>query len=60
VQGTPPRTSAQATYAAAVPTSPMAPAALAPVGAGQAHNNLQPIVAMNFCIALIGVYPPKG
>ncbi|HXN45394.1 MAG TPA: tail fiber protein [Bryobacteraceae bacterium] len=35
-------------------------ASLAPVGAGQAHNNLQPYLSMNYCIALQGIFPPRG
>ena len=32
---------------------------LAPAGGGQPHNNLQPYLTLNFCIALQGVYPPR-
>lgn len=28
-------------------------------GGGQAHNNMQPSLVMNFCIALDGVFPPR-
>jgi microcystin-dependent protein len=38
----------------------MAPDAVAAVGGGQAHNNRQPYLALNFCIALQGVYPPRS
>jgi microcystin-dependent protein len=38
----------------------MAPNALALVGSGQPHNNLQPYLVINFIIALQGVYPPRG
>jgi microcystin-dependent protein len=34
--------------------------ALAPTGGTQAHNNLQPYLTLNFCIALQGVFPPRG
>jgi microcystin-dependent protein len=37
-----------------------AAAAIEPEGTGQPHNNLQPFVAMNFCISLQGTYPPRG
>ncbi|RIK44076.1 MAG: phage tail protein [Chloroflexi bacterium] len=30
---------------------------LASTGGGQPHNNMQPYLAMNFCIALVGVTP---
>lgn len=33
--------------------------ALAPAGGDQPHNNLQPYLTLNFCIALQGVYPPR-
>ncbi|NTV52631.1 MAG: phage tail protein [Candidatus Firestonebacteria bacterium] len=37
----------------------MAPNALAPT-AGQAHNNLQPSLVLNYCIALQGIFPPRS
>lgn len=33
--------------------------AIANTGGGQPHNNMQPYLAMNFCIALTGYYPPR-
>jgi len=48
-------------YAAPGAIVPMAPGALGdPVGGGQPHNNLQPYLTLNFCIALDGVYPSRG
>jgi microcystin-dependent protein len=47
-------------YAAANPLAPMAAQALAPNGGGQPHNNMQPYLTVNFCIALQGVFPPRG
>jgi microcystin-dependent protein len=38
----------------------MAPEALAPAGGDQPHNNLQPYLTFYFCIALQGVFPPRG
>jgi microcystin-dependent protein len=38
----------------------MAPQALAPAGGDQPHNNMQPYLTLNFCIALQGVFPPRG
>src|SRR6185437_12050909 len=38
---------------------PLSPASLAPAGGDQPHNNLQPYLTFNFCIALQGVYPPR-
>jgi microcystin-dependent protein len=39
---------------------PMADNMLAPAGGDQAHNNMQPFLTLNFCIALQGVFPPRG
>ena len=33
--------------------------AVAPAGGDQPHNNMQPYLTLNFCIALQGVYPPR-
>jgi microcystin-dependent protein len=33
---------------------------LAPAGGDQPHNNLQPYLTFYFCIALQGVFPPRG
>jgi microcystin-dependent protein len=38
----------------------LAPESLPPVGGSQPHNNMQPYLALNFCIALQGVFPPRG
>ena len=37
----------------------MAPEAVAPAGGNQPHNNMMPYLALNFCIALQGVFPPR-
>ena len=29
-------------------------------GGGQSHTNMQPYLAINYCIALVGVYPPRS
>lgn len=39
------------------PNTSFAPAMLGPTGSSQPHENRQPYLAMNFCIALAGVYP---
>ncbi|MDP9239536.1 MAG: tail fiber protein [Actinomycetota bacterium] len=36
----------------------MAPQTLAPVGGSLPHNNMQPYLTLNFCIALQGIFPP--
>lgn len=46
-------------YAPAANT-PMAAGALSPAGGGGAHDNMQPYVALNFCIALQGIFPSRS
>jgi microcystin-dependent protein len=49
-------------YVAANPNPPlvtMADVAITPAGGDQPHNNMQPYLTLNFCIALQGVYPPR-
>ena len=41
-------------------TANMAPGAIQNAGGGLPHNNLQPYLTLNFCIALQGVYPPRS
>jgi microcystin-dependent protein len=38
----------------------MSSQALPDTGGSQAHNNLQPFLAMNFIIALVGLYPSRS
>jgi microcystin-dependent protein len=40
--------------------TPMNRTVVAPEGQGQAHNNMQPFLAIRFCIALQGVYPSRN
>ena len=37
----------------------MAPNIIGPSGGGQPHNNIQPYLAMNYCIALQGIFPQR-
>lgn len=46
-------------YAAPGALAAMAAQSLAPAGGDQPHNNMQPYLTLNFCIALQGVYPPR-
>ncbi len=46
-------------YAPGAAGSPMAPTALPPAGGDAPHNNMQPYLTLNFCIALQGVFPPR-
>jgi len=41
------------------PLAQMSDQTLAPAGGDQPHNNMQPYLTLNFCIALQGVYPPR-
>lgn len=41
------------------PLSMMAFQALPPAGGGLPHNNMQPYLTLNFCIALQGVFPQR-
>lgn len=41
-------------------TVAMAPGAIGIAGEGQPHSNVQPFQVLNFCIALQGIYPPRG
>ncbi|WP_254412185.1 phage tail protein [Dyadobacter diqingensis] len=47
-------------YVAGSPNVIMNGASLAPSGGDQPHNNLQPYLTTYFCIALQGVFPPRG
>jgi microcystin-dependent protein len=38
----------------------MSDQALTPAGGDLPHNNMQPYLTLNFCIALQGVFPPRG
>lgn len=38
----------------------MATNTLTHVGGGQAHNNMQPYLALNYCIALQGLFPSRN
>lgn len=38
---------------------PLAPDAFGVTGGGQPHNNVQPSLALNYIIALQGVFPPR-
>lgn len=61
-----------ATVAAAAPAAPplyapntagmtsLDPSVVLPSGAGQAHENRQPFLAINYCICTNGYYPPRN
>ena len=43
-----------------IPTTQMAFQALAPNGGSLPHNNMMPYLVVEFCIAMQGVFPPRG
>lgn len=40
--------------------APMAVSSLPNVGGNQPHNNMQPYLVLNYCIALQGIFPPRS
>lgn len=38
----------------------MNPTVVATTGGSQPHNNIQPYLALNFCIALVGIFPSRN
>ena len=46
--------------ATTVPSAQFSPSMVSPSGGGQPHENRQPYLATNFCIALQGVFPAFG
>jgi len=44
-------------YTPAANLAALSPASVTNVGGSQAHLNMQPFLALNFCIALIGIFP---
>ncbi len=45
--------------ATTTPSVSMNPAMIGVAGGSQPHNNMQPYLTLNFCIALQGIYPPR-
>ena len=48
------------TYANAMADAPMNTNMITPTGGGQPHNNIQPYLALNFVIALQGIFPSRN
>ncbi len=53
------KTSSEAYGANANPVE-MNPASISPSGGGQGHENMQPFIALNYCIALQGLFPSRN
>lgn len=47
-------------YNATAPQTPMNPQAMSLAGGSLPHNNMMPFLTFNYCIALQGVFPPRG
>jgi len=46
-------------YAVPGALAPLNPSTVQPTGSGLPHNNLQPYLTFNFCIALQGIFPAR-
>lgn len=51
---------AVAFYQTAAPNTQMSAQAIAVAGGSLPHNNMMPGLALNFCIALQGIFPPRS
>jgi microcystin-dependent protein len=49
-----------AAYRSGTVAAVMATSSIGPAGGGQPHENRHPYQALQFCIALVGVYPPRA
>lgn len=47
-------------YVSGAPNVTMGATALGIAGGSLPHNNMQPYLVLNFCIAMQGVFPPRG
>jgi len=47
-------------YSTKTPDTALNGAAIQQVGSSAAHNNMMPYVTMTYCIALTGIFPPRG
>ena len=58
--GTPQRPTVAKIYSTNPPNTQLKPSALNVTGGSQPHNNMQPYLTLNFCIALQGVFPARS
>lgn len=42
---------------ATIPNQPMNPAAVAPIGGSQPHDNMHPYLVLNYIISMFGIFP---
>jgi microcystin-dependent protein len=43
-----------------LPSTQLAPGSVSADGGGGPHNNIQPSLVINYCIALTGIFPPRS
>jgi microcystin-dependent protein len=48
------------TYSTASPNAIMNPNMIGPSGGNQPHPNIQPVLCVNFCIAMVGLFPSRN
>jgi microcystin-dependent protein len=53
-------TTNQNNYSSAAPDQTMNPASIGSAGSGQPHPNQPPFLVINFCIALVGIFPSRN
>jgi microcystin-dependent protein len=58
--GTPQQPTVAKFYSGNAPNQTMAFNELSITGSSLPHNNMQPYLTLNFCIAMQGVFPPRG
>jgi microcystin-dependent protein len=58
--GTPPAPFGANMYSTASPTTTLFPGSVATSGGSQPHQNEQPYLVVNFCIALQGIFPSRN
>lgn len=46
-------------YTTAAPNTTLSPQSVTSAGGNQPHNNMQPYLVMNYCIATEGIYPSR-
>ncbi|HUC62903.1 MAG TPA: tail fiber protein [Alphaproteobacteria bacterium] len=47
-------------WSTTAPNQGLAPQGIGSTGGSQPHNNMQPVLTMNFCICLLGIYPVRN
>jgi microcystin-dependent protein len=47
-------------YSTASPSTTLGPSAIGNSGQGQPHDNMPPVLVVNYIIALVGIFPPRS